>query len=138
MSSDARKKLFGSLGQRPAARLEIGEPIRLDAGQAVLPLEQMAGRKLLDSRNQRVGAGNVVQRKIVMKPGRIERAGNLAVAEERFELRAEVDVRAAPMQVKGLDADPVPAQHQTSGRLAPERDGEHPAKAREAAHIPLE
>src|SRR5205809_894640 len=42
------------------------------------------------------------------------------------------------MQVQRLNPEAITGQYQAFGGLAPEPQGEHPAKTRETVHIPLE
>ena len=117
--------------------MEVQGPVGIDPGRAIPPLEQMSGRQLLDAVHQRMRTGNVIERQVVVQAGEIEGAWDLGVAEERFQLRAEVDIGAAPMEVKRLDPQTVPRQHETPARLRPEPDGKHAPQTREALDIPL-
>src|SRR5262249_43210944 len=117
---------------------EIQRPVGIDPGCAIPPLEQMSGRKLLDSLDQGMWAGYVVQRQVITEAGNIERAWNLGMDEQSLQLGAEVDFRAPAMQVERLDSEPIPAQYQAFGGLTPESQGEHSAKPGETVHIPLE
>src|SRR5207302_1964300 len=131
-------QLFGGLLKAHRAWAEVQGPVRFDAGRPVPPVEQMAGRQLLYSLYKSVRTGNVVERQIVMEAGWVEQAGNLGMAEQRLQLRAEVDVGAAAMQVERLDPHSIPRQYQPPAGFGPQPDSKHAPQAREALDIPFE
>src|SRR5205809_352334 len=84
-----------------------------------------------------MGAGHIVECQVITKSGEVESARDLWVAEQRLQLRAKIQIGASPMHVQRLDSEAVATEYQAFGGLTPEAQGEHPAKAREAVHIPL-
>src|SRR5262245_50081003 len=97
----------------------------------------MPWRELLDTLNQRMGTGHIVQRQVVSQTLKIQSAGNLGMTKQGLQLRTKIDIGAATIHVQRLNPEAIPAQYQTPGGLPPERQGEHTPKPREAVHIPL-
>src|SRR5260370_42271880 len=98
----------------------------------------MARRQFFDALHQSVWTGNIVEREIVMQAGEIECAGNLRMAKQGLQFRAEVYVGAPPVKVKWLDPQPVPRQHQGAARFRPEPHPAHDPRTWKAVDVPLE
>ena len=109
---------------------KIANPLTPDATKKTVrrrkpTAKQMARWQLFDSVHQGIRTGNVIKREIVVQACKIELARNLGVPKQRLQLRAEVDVGAAPVQIKLFDPQAIPRQYQPTARFGPESYREH-------------
>ena len=138
VAEQAIELVLGGLESEIVARLEFQAPISVCAYFPFAPLEPLAGRKLLDAFDQRIGAGNVVEREVVIEALEIQAPLDFGMLEDGLELGAEIEVAAAAAKVERLDAHAVAGEQQAFLGGLPEGQREHAAEALEAGGVPLQ
>src|SRR6266851_10122798 len=118
--------------------LEAQAPIRFDLEVSVLPFQQVSRREFLDAAHQRVRAGNIVQREVILQAGEIQLARKFRMSENGFQFRAEIQLSATQVKIQRLDSETIARENQSPGILRPNRERKNAAKAREAILVPAQ
>ena len=84
--------------------LEAQAPVRLHLDVSVLPFQQMSRRKFFDAPHQRVRAGNIVQREVILQTGEVQFAGKFRVSKNGFQFRAKIQLSAPQIEIQRLDS----------------------------------
>src|SRR5260370_23742432 len=98
----------------------------------------MSRRELLDASHQRVRAGNIVQREVILQAGEIQLARKFRMSENSFQFRAEIQLSATQVKIQRLDSETIARENQSLGILRPNRESKHATQAREAILVPAQ
>src|SRR5439155_927123 len=99
------------------------------AEAALVEHRQVRRRQLADLAQDAGGGGNVLAREVLDQGFRIQLPWDAPMGEERLELRAKDDARAADEVVERLLAQPVSRQDQLAPARIPDRQREHAVHA---------
>jgi hypothetical protein len=111
-------------------------PVLLDLAASTAPAQEVPGRQLADSLEDRVLSRRVEERQVVVERGEVEARFHRAGRKERLDLAAEVQAAAALRVMQRLLPGAVAREQQRPSRLVPQRDAEHAAKAPERVFAP--
>ncbi|MCU0669812.1 MAG: hypothetical protein MUF70_10720 [Myxococcota bacterium] len=114
---------FG-LGDARVGLVVQREP-RLHLHLAVAPEQEVTRLELLDAAQQRLAARRPQERQVVGHGRDVELVRDLGDAQQRLDLRGEVDALAVDPVVEGLHADVVAGEQELALARVPDREREH-------------
>ena len=110
---------------------EAEAPVLGDHGFAALQRQdEGAGRRELpDGPEDAPGRGHIVESQVLAERVEVQIARDGRVLENALDFRGEEEPLPVPGVHEGLDAGPVPREHQAPGALVEDGEGEHAAQA---------
>ena len=120
-------QLLDEVLRRALARLEAQVPVALLGQLAVLEHGDAARRQLAHPRDRGEVRRHVAERQVGVHRARIGAALDVAVGEQRLQLRRERQPALADVEEERLLAEAIAPQHQPPPRRVPNREREHAA-----------
>ena len=114
---------------------EVGQlPVAPGLHPAVAAQQVVSRLKLVDAAERTERRRHVLEGQVVVDRDRVHRPLGLSILEQRLELGGEGQPRAREPVEERLDPEAVAREEQRAPPSVPDREGEHPPQAVEAAH----